>query len=406
MLVALRNRPGIGLPIAMGATAIIGLLITAGAFASMHAYRIDRNTLFQERALAVAEEGQARIVRDWSPAWNSKAVGDTLMRSYTTLDGSTANVVVTRLNAHTFWVTSDAASNQSSRQFNTRRRTNLLLRLNVPNMRISGAVSAREATRATGNALMNGNDASPPGWSCDPAGTSIAAIATDSIGDSGTTGNCSGDACLTTSSATKRIADSLLRDTSAFSQFGGLNYDTLKTQAATAGMGTVIDVPSGGLTLSGIAPTYNLDLSCQTANPKNWGDYTRNSLVPGSCETHFPVVHLRGAPTSTTTINGNGGQGILIVDGNLVLAGTFQWYGPIIVRGNVKLAGNAGQGGIKVFGGIMAANLNCQSTDAVNSPCNQIEGASTVQFSRCAITAAVTKNARTVLATRSWADLF
>ena len=137
----LTNRAGIGLPIALAAVVIVSSIIAGASFAATQSYRLDSNALVQERALAAAEQGQARIVRDWSAAWNSKAVGDTLLRTYAFTDGSSASVVVTRLNVATFWVASDGAANQRVRQQNARRRTNLILRLNIPNLRIPGAIS-------------------------------------------------------------------------------------------------------------------------------------------------------------------------------------------------------------------------------------------------------------------------
>jgi hypothetical protein len=395
----------------MGAMVLIGIVIAAGAFASMHDYRMDRNTLFQERAIAAAEEGQARILRDWSTAWNTMAVGDTLPpKNYTMADGSSARVIVTRLNTNTFWVMSDGAANQTSRQLNARRRTNLILRLNVPNFRIPGAISAREATRAAGTTTINGNDNVPAGWNCDDAGPPAAAIAADSAGDIGVTGTCGSDACLSSSAPSPRGVDTLLRDTSSFSQYGGLNYDSLKAQALTGGAGKVADVTStrsnSPTTFSGIGPRYNMDGSCNKTDPLNWGDPNRNAVTPGKCEDYFPVVYLRSGVNNYVTVSGGVGQGILIVDGNLTLAGTLSWYGPIIVRGTFTAAGSGGGTGVTVIGGVLAASMNCDSSNPVTTPCNDISGNSHIQFSRCAISSAVSRNARTVLATRSWADLF
>ena len=401
---ALKNRPGLSLPIAMGATVMIGIIIAAGTFMSLQDYRLDRNMLFQERALAAAEEGQARIVKDWALAWNNKPFGDTITRDYSMADGSRAHVVTTKLNSYTYWVMSEGSANPTSRQLNARRRTNLLLRLNVPNLRIPGAVAAREATRATGSALMGGDDLNPTGWTdCDPPGPPVPGIATDSVADGATTGGCAGGVCITTTATSKLGADTLLRDTSTFSQYGGLNYDSLKAQAAAAGAGMVINVTGA---LSGIGPTYNGDGSCNKADPRNWGDPLRNAVTPGKCEDYFPIIYLKSAPTYDVVVNGGRGQGVMIVDGNLKLNGTFEWYGPIIVRGNFSTNGTVSSTGVKVFGGVMAANLNCNSSNPSSSPCNDITGNSKVQFSRCAITSAVTKQAKAVMATRSWADLF
>src|SRR5215213_2070301 len=401
----LTNRRGIGLPIALAAVVIVSSIIAGASFAATQSYRLDSNALVQERALAAAEQGQARIVRDWSTAWNTKANGDTLLRTYAFTDGSSASVVVTRLNVATFWVASDGAANQRVRQQNARRRTNLILRLNIPNLRIPGAVSARDATRATGSGTMNGNDVNPLGWDCPPAGAPAAAIAVDSLVDAGTGGTCAGGVCLTTSAPSPFAADTLLRDTTTYGS--AMNWDEWKSLAGTSA-GMTMDVspgtgPHDGLSLNGIAPTYNADGSCRTNDYYNWGDINRNPVLPGKCEGHFPVIYLRGdGANSYATINGGTGQGILIVDGNLQINGTFTFYGPIIVRGNFKTNGTST--GVKITGGVMAGNFFCNSTPT--TPCNDITGNTSIQFSRCAILTAAQKNAKVVQASRPWADLF
>ena len=403
----LKNRAGIGLPIAMGAMVIIGIVIAAGAFASLHDYRIDRNMLFQERALGAAEEGQARLVKDWSPAWNNKPYGDTLLRRYTLADGSVARVVATRLNQWTFSVASEGAVNQTSRQLNARRRTNLLLRLHVPNLRMPAAISARDATRATGSGQMDGNDVNPPGWDCDAPGTPAGAIATDSINDSGTAGACAGEACLTTAAPAARMADSVLRDTTMYGS--ALGWDELKALALTPGTGLVFDITATGGSFTNVSPTgpsYNADGSCNRVDPRNWGDINR-TVPAGKCEGYFPTIYLRGGINNNAIINGNGsGQGILIVDGSLQINGNFKWYGPIIVRGNFLTNGTAlPNPGVKIVGGVLAGNFNCNSSTP-SSPCNNISGNTSMQFSRCALSKAVLANAKVVPSTRSWADLF
>jgi hypothetical protein len=401
----LTNRAGIGLPIALAAVVIVSSIIAGASFAATQSYRLDSNALVQERALAAAEQGQARIVRDWSAAWNSKAVGDTLLRTYAFTDGSSASVVVTRLNVATFWVASDGAANQRVRQQNARRRTNLILRLNIPNLRIPGAISARDATRATGSGTMNGNDVNPLGWDCPATGAPAAAIAVDSLVDAGTAGTCAGGTCLTTTAPSPYAADTLLRDTTTYGS--GMNWDEWKSLAGTSA-GMTMDVspgtgPHDGLSLNGIAPTYNADGSCKTNDYYNWGDINRNPVLPGKCEGHFPVIYLRGdGANSYATINGGTGQGILIVDGNLQINGTFTFYGPIIVRGNFKTNGTST--GVKITGGVMAGNFFCNSTPT--TPCNDITGNTSIQFSRCAILTAAQKNAKVVQASRPWADLF
>jgi hypothetical protein len=52
----------------------------------------------------------------------------------------------------------------------------------------------------------------------------------------------------------------------------------------------------------------------------------------------------------------------------------------------------------------MAGNFFCNSTPT--TPCNDITGNTSIQFSRCAILTAAQKNAKVVQASRPWADLF
>jgi hypothetical protein len=94
-------------------------------------------------------------------------------------------------------------------------------------------------------------------------------------------------------------------------------------------------------------------------------------------------------------LNNNGGQGIILVEGDLRIAGSFQWTGLIIVQGHVELQGNASP---KIVGGIMAMNRDNET--------NTFSGTPHVQFSRCAIQS-VTARLATARQTRyrAWADM-
>jgi hypothetical protein len=116
-----------------------------------------------------------------------------------------------------------------------------------------------------------------------------------------------------------------------------------------------------------------------------------------ACDGYFPVIYIRGTGL-TTTLTGTKGQGIMIIDGNVKLAGNFEFYGPIIVKGSVETLGV----GNKVTGGIMAANTGCTS-----SPCNNISGSVSLAYSSCAISMALaSRPVYPVVAKRAWADLF
>jgi len=64
----------------------------------------------------------------------------------------------------------------------------------------------------------------------------------------------------------------------------------------------------------------------------NWGDGI-NPL--GQCASYFPIIHAAG----TITLNNTQGQGILLVDGDLNIQGSYQFFGIVIIQGDLKTAG-------------------------------------------------------------------
>jgi hypothetical protein len=97
------------------------------------------------------------------------------------------------------------------------------------------------------------------------------------------------------------------------------------------------------------------------------------------------------------SINGDMGQGVLLVNGNLNIQGSFVYYGQVIVRGTLKLTGT----GNHIYGGVMAAAvLDSTST-------SQLSGNSSIHYSRCAITSVFSTAALGIHAPqRSWIELF
>ncbi|MDT8341840.1 MAG: hypothetical protein RQ751_10035, partial [Longimicrobiales bacterium] len=154
-----------------------------------------------------------------------------------------------------------------------------------------------------------------------------------------------------------------------------------------------ITIP-GGTTVTGTAPDSvqaGGQWFCNTANNTNWGD----ALNPGGiCGNYFPLIYAAGS----MSINSNGvGQGILLVEGDLAVQGGFTFFGPVIVRGELKTAGTGGH----FNGGVIAANVNLETTTVL--------GNALVQFSSCAVERAILNNAGLTraqpLAERSWIDL-
>ena len=388
----IRNRKGFALMVAMIAMVIVGTLVAGALFVSTQEYRINRNTLNQERALVAAEAGMAQALQDWDPpTWSAQRMatdGDTMSLTYALPNGARADVRITRLNSLTFLLVSDGATNTLDRQLNSRRRTGLLLRDKLPQLPQYGAFNGRNTTQLTGSLAISGNDAIPPGWAaCDAGTVNRAAVANDVSTDVTSAGLCTGFTCASGTTAVQQQAS--LDDT--LNLLAG--YNDFKVAA-----NKIWDVPAGGLTVSIIQPSYNVaDGSCKLSDIKNWGDVDRANANT-TCDTYFPVIYFRG--TGTTTLANGQGQGVIIADGNLLINGQFEFYGPIIARGNVSTGGV----GNKVYGTIIAANIGCTPTPT--TPCNKLAGTSSVQFSSCSLINSMRNKFVPILATRSWADLF
>ena len=171
---------------------------------------------------------------------------------------------------------------------------------------------------------------------------------------------------------------------STFTKFGDLEWDDLTAMAN-------IVLSGGNINNTGPDSTAAGECNAGQAFPDNWG----NPENPGAaCFDWFPIIHVTG---NTRIQSGGVGQGILLVDGDLDMRGSFSFYGIVIVQGEVGTQGS----GNRVMGGIMASNANFDSQSLV--------GGSEVTNSTCAVTRAILNNPSLTrvrpLASRSWVDL-
>ena len=378
-------RQGIALPIALAAIVAIGALIAGVFFASTQEYRVGRNTLTAQRAFQGAEVGLSSVVSNW--VWTDRVkVGRTKAFADTTVDGTTVTRQITRVSPTIFWVTSYATAGGQSADGRAQKRLNAVVRIETPDFKIMGAITSRGTTGVAGSTKISGSDTVPSGWDCPPGGAQAAGIV---VNDSAT--NYSASGVNYSINGTPKVKDStdMVRDTMNFTNFGGFSYDSLAKLANK--------VRIGGGTINSANPRHSSPGVCDIGHNDNWGD-TSHVNGPRGCEQHFPVVHLKG-PTSSYTLDGNsGGQGILLADGNLTVAGTFRWSGIILVRGTFSLAGTGAGGGVKIVGAVAAMNRSNGS--------NSISGNSTVTFSRCVINQITSKRSTAaVMKHRSWADM-
>jgi hypothetical protein len=363
------SRSGFALPVAVFAIVIIGALVAGAFFASTQEFRIGSNTLQQTRALGAAEFGVNQTQANWNGSWNnSMQRGQVQTLTPATSDGSVATVRVTRLNDQAFLVAAEGVSGQA------RRRTAKLLVLNVPQLNILAALTARGATKIGGSSFIDGNDHGFPGWDCPAPGAPLPGIAASDTSEISRSG-CKNYACV--DGNPKVVQNPAAADTSTYFNFGSLDWRQLTGMASkiASGSKTVLPSVAGGV--------------CNISDPNNWGEPIKAN--GGPCLDYYPIIYANG----DATLNGGRGQGILLVEGDLSVQGGFEFYGPVIVRGTLKTAGTGGH----FNGGVMAANVDLDQ--------NVVIGNAVITFSRCAILKALNSSAQLATANeRAWYEVY
>ena len=380
------KRRGFALATAVGAIALVGALVAGAFVASTTEFRTGRDAIQQTRAFAAAEYGNSALRNNWSQAWNNSMMrGDTLIRTYDA--GSAAAIVrVVRLSDAVFLVTSEASAGTGVAS-GSRRRVASLLKLSIPNVKLNGALTARGTTKVGGSALMIGRDTLYPGWDCPApaAGTGIAGLAVPGWSNITLGGTCVGYLCVQGVPQVKLGTE--MADTSTYFSYGDYQWADLVAMANKT-------VSAGPHT--GVGPRY-AGGQCDTGNLLNWGEPNKVVVgAPGACENYYPIIYAPG----DLKINGDRGQGILLVSGSLEVAGGFQFYGLVIVRGELKTTGTGGH----FNGTVMAANVAVGGALTSN---NTVSGNATFRYSSCALQSALRGSATPVpMRDRAWVELY
>lgn len=382
----LANRTGLALPVALGSIVLIGLILSGVFFAATQENRLGRNTITQEKAFRAAEFGLNKAYATWNNATTGKLAKGAVT---TIVDDSSARgwidtVQVTRLNTQTYMLVSTgyAGSNITA----ARHRTSSVLRINFPKIDVLAALTLRGGLKLGGSSFIEGQDTPPTGWTdCGPTGPEQPGIAATK-NDSATVSlsGCKSFKCVDGNPDVQ--VNPAAGDSNTYFNFGnGITWATLTASATDPLLPSQLsNAPAPSLTAGG---------GCNTGDPMNWGDFNRNTPA-GACETYFPIVYISDT-TATNHVTGGGGQGILLVDGDLVVDGGFQWYGPVIVRGHLTTQGTGGH----FNGAVMAADVDLEL--------NSVLGNALVTYSSCAIAdavfgAAVPKK----LTQRSWSEMY
>ena len=391
----LSDERGMALAMAVFALVIIGVLVAGAFFSGRLEQRSGANSVLATEAFEAAEGGVAYTVSPdgWNTAtFNALAVGTDAVQAPVSFGANLQAVpTVTKLNASVYLVRSEG-QRLSGGNVLARRLVGTLVRAVIPDIEIEGALTVYGQLTLGGSADIDGEDHIPAGWggSCAAAGDPVAGVRIneDDIHTNGA--NCNGDppACVSGYPAVD-IDTSVTPST--FTNFGDLTFDDLAAAANLVVSGTLTGLAPDSLAAPTGSPAGTPG-RCNRANNRNWGEPgIAGVIVIPRCYDYFPIVYAPG----DLHISGGRGQGILLVRGNLTLSGGVEFFGPVIVLGEVRSTGTGGH----VYGGLMARNANLDPS--------VITGNSVVNYSSCAVARALLGAASVKpLNARSWAQLF
>jgi len=394
----LQNERGMALAIAIVALVIVGALIAGAFFSGTQEQRVAENVRRVQASFGVAEEGVYDVIRGWSnPVTKGRYSGlypypafapsrDTVRFGTTTSASKTGSYsgLMYKLSDELYMIDMTAQDTMSLagriRGGGASQRLGLLARIRPVMINTQAAVTSGGANVVAGNASIDGTDHVPAGWAgCPPLDSTKAGIRTQTDATVATNGH------PTLIGNPPVLKDPTLAD-SSFTHYGDVSYDQLAASAT-------ITVAAQNFSNS-ISPVV-AGTTCNTAVLTNWGSPTNPT---GPCGAYFPIIHITG---TGAVINGQEGQGILLVDGSISVQGGFQFFGITIIRGSIKTAGGGGTPA-HFWGSVMA-----QDTVQFSDTTNNISGNANLLYSKCAIIKALNKTGvGSMMRSRGWVQLY
>jgi hypothetical protein len=379
-----QDERGMALAIALFAIVVIGALVAGTAFAGQMEMGGGRSAIAATQAVEQAETGLAEAFENWDPNWNALAVEATSAYSTVTSGRDRRTTSATRLGGMLVFVRSTGERLSPSGNVLATRELGQLARLTTPDVEVDAAVEGMGDVRVGGSSTVSGLDTNPTGWggTCTGALNDVPGVrASGSVQENGTA-----DILGAPSPTLPYVAN----DTSVTAQSFTDIYDAL--------IGSVTKTLAGG-NYNGMAPDTTLTQPgvCNRSNNNNWGEPGDPAFTPiiSACRRYMPVILFTGG----TTINGGKGQGILIIQGDLRIQGTFIFDGIILATGNIEFHGTGGSSS-RIHGGLFSAN-SADVGDLIS-----ITGAPVISYSSCAVAAVLSAAGTGVpLARRGWVQI-
>jgi hypothetical protein len=380
----MQDERGMALAIAIFTLVIVGAMIAGAFFAGTQEQRVGENQRRVQAAFGVAEAGTQERVISWTPTTLNKRKAfpedSVVIGPNQPAPNGTGRYggYSYKLGPNVFLIDVTGTDEVSATGSiagggGARQRIGMIARIAPVQFGITASLTTQGGVSVGGNAEINGADQNPTGWtSCDPPGPSMAGVR-----DKGGTVTETGNGAV--NGVPPVVNDPTLNDAS-FTTFGGATFAQLAARAN-------ITIPGGNYST---APVVTNGV-CDTQVLTNWGDGD-NPTAP--CGSYFPIIYATGS----ITLNNTQGQGILLVNGDLNVQGSYQFYGVVILQGDLKTAGG-GTTEAHFWGGVMAKNADL-SVQNVN-------GKATLNYSSCSILAALQATSQIALMRqRGWVQLY
>lgn len=379
----LRDERGMALAVAIFALVVVGALVAGAFFAGTQEQRVGENQRRVMTSFGVAEAGVQERMVVWDPTTQNRVKQypeSSVVIPTLSAPGGTGSYNGTwyRMGPNIFLIDvtgqdANTGTGAVSSGGGARQRIGMIARIAPIEFGIKASLTTQGMVRVGGTAEIDGADQIPTGWaSCDPPGAPQAGVRSPSGGvDTVGTGEVNGFPPV--------VSDPTVGD-QTFTTFGGATYAQLASRATVVVSGGNIN--TAPRVVNGV---------CDKTDRYNWGD-PHNPTAP--CGNYFPIIHVTG----DVIINTEQGQGILLVDGNLLVNGSWDFYGIVIIQGNLT-TGGGGNADAHFWGGVMAKNADLST--------EQISGHATMNFSSCSILAALqAQSPISPMRQRGWVQLF
>ena len=379
-----RDERGMALAVAIFALVVVGALVAGAFFAGTQEQRVGENQRRVMTSFGIAEGGAQQRMLMWNPTVQNRVKQypeSTVAIADTVAPGGTGRYSGNwyRMGPNIFLIDVTGKDNRTQAGQNTggggaRQRVGMIARIAPIEFGIKASLTTQGGVTIGGNAEIDGADQTPTGWaSCDPPGPAQAGVRKNS-GTVDTSGSG-------TVYGSPPVVNDPSINTGTFTTFGGSTYAQLVARAT-------INIP-GGQNIN-TDPAF-INGQCDRTNPYNWGDPHNPT---SACGNYFPIIHVAG----DLDVNNTQGQGILLIDGNLRINGSWDFYGIVIIQGEIRTAGG-GNADAHIWGGVMANNADLSTQN--------LSGHATLNFSSCAILAALqAQSPISPMRQRGWVQLF